>query len=167
MPGTEINIEQKLDNEIWRIIKESKIDMQHFWSDKEQISYADFLSDKMLIVSMIRLGIPYSLFNLIEQYTPFNEKDWAVLLDLSTKTLQRYKHSSRDFKPIQSEKIIEIAEVTNIGLDVFGEMDKFKLWLDTPNFALGNLKPIDLLSDSYGKEMVVSELTRINHGILV
>ena len=60
-----------------------------------------------------------------------------------------------------------MAEVTNIGLDVFGSMDKFKLWLDTPNFSLGNLKPLELLKDSYGKEMVISELTRISYGILV
>ena len=64
------------------------------------------------------------------------------------------------------ERIIEIAEVTNVGLDVFGDMAKFKLWLNTPNFALGNLMPIDLLRDSYGKEMVIGELTRINYGIL-
>ena len=69
--------------------------------------------------------------------------------------------------PIHSEKIIEIAEVTKIGLDVFGNLEKLKLWLNTPNFALGNLKPIELLNDSYGKEMVIGELTRINHGILV
>ena len=60
-----------------------------------------------------------------------------------------------------------MAEVTNIGLEVFGDMGKFKLWLYTPNFALGNLKPIDLLRDSYGKEMVIGELTRINYGILL
>lgn len=60
-----------------------------------------------------------------------------------------------------------IAEVTSIGLDVFGEMDKFKLWFDTPNFALGNKKPMELLKDSDGKELVISELTRINYGILV
>ena len=59
-----------------------------------------------------------------------------------------------------------MAEVIYIGLDVFGDMKKFKLWLDTPNFSLGNLKPIALLRDSYGKEMVISELTRINYGIL-
>ncbi|RYE19217.1 MAG: DUF2384 domain-containing protein, partial [Sphingobacteriaceae bacterium] len=62
---------------------------------------------------------------------------------------------------------MDMAEVTNLGLDVFGEMNKFKLWLDTPNFALGNRKPIELLNDSYGKEMVIAELTRINYGILV
>jgi putative toxin-antitoxin system antitoxin component (TIGR02293 family) len=60
-----------------------------------------------------------------------------------------------------------MAEVTNIGKEVFGGTDKFRLWLDTPNFALGNMKPIELLKDSYGKEMVVAELTRINHGILL
>jgi len=36
------------------------------------------------------------------------------------------------------------AEITITGLDVFGDMQKFKLWLDTPNFSLGGLKPIDL-----------------------
>ncbi len=60
-----------------------------------------------------------------------------------------------------------MAEVTNVGKEVFGDMEKFKLWLDTPNFSLGNLKPMELLKDSYGKELVIGELTRINYGILV
>ena len=60
-----------------------------------------------------------------------------------------------------------MAEVTKVGLDVFGDMEKLKLWLNTPNYALGQLKPIELLKDSYGKEMVISELTRISYGILV
>ncbi len=81
--------------------------------------------------------------------------------------MQLYKQSDKKFKPTQSEKIIEMAEVTNIGLDVFGDMDKFKLWLNTANYALGNLKPMELLYDSYGKDLVIGELTRINYGILV
>ena len=60
-----------------------------------------------------------------------------------------------------------MAEVTKVGLDIFGDMEKLKLWLNTPNYALGQLKPIELLKDSYGKEMVISELTRISYGILV
>jgi putative toxin-antitoxin system antitoxin component (TIGR02293 family) len=60
-----------------------------------------------------------------------------------------------------------MAEVTSMGLDVFGSMEKLGLWLNTPNYALGYLKPLELLKDSYGKDLVISELTRINHGILV
>jgi putative toxin-antitoxin system antitoxin component (TIGR02293 family) len=59
-----------------------------------------------------------------------------------------------------------MAEVTTVGMDVFADVDKFKLWLNTPNYSLGNLKPIELLKDSYGKELVIGELTRINYGIL-
>ena len=71
------------------------------------------------------------------------------------------------FKRIHSEKIIEMAEVTKIGLDVFGDMEKLKGWLNTPNYALGKMKPIELITDSYGKELVIAEMTRIDQGIFV
>ena len=71
------------------------------------------------------------------------KENWADFLDISTKSLHRYKQTSKSFKSIQSEKIIEMSEVTKVGLDVFGEMEKFKLWLETPNFSLGNFKPLE------------------------
>ena len=135
---------------------------------KKDITYDEFLDNKMLIIAAIRMGIPYSLFDLIQDITPFTESDWANFLDISVKSLQRYKSSpSHQFKPIHSEKILELAEVTKVGMDVFGTIEKLKLWLNTPNYALGNIKPIELLKDSYGKELVMNELIRINHGILV
>jgi putative toxin-antitoxin system antitoxin component (TIGR02293 family) len=165
MTISEAKINEKLDKEISMIVKRSNID-KRFLPQKKDVTYSDFLTNKMLMIQVIREGIPYSFFELIFNLTPFTENDWAGILDVSTKSLQRYKQSSTIFKPIQSEKIIEMAEVTSVGLDVFGDMEKFKLWLHTPNFSLGNLKPFDLLKDSYGKEMVISELTRINYGIL-
>ena len=158
--------EKKLDREILDLLKQS-IQSDMLVSLKEDLTFADFLSNKMLIISAIRVGIPYSLFDLIRVHTPFSESDWAEILHISTKTLHRYKSSSTPFKSTQSEKIIEMSEVTKVGMDVFEDMDQFKLWLDTPNFFLGNLKPIELLKESYGKELVIGELTRINYGILV
>ena len=161
------NIETKLNKEITSFLKQSQVNEFHVDVHKP-ITYNDFLANKMLIIVAIRAGIPYSLFHLIQNYTPFTETNWANFLDISTKSLHRYKSSPQHyFKPIHSEKIIEMAEVTKVGLDVFGNMDKLKLWLNTPNYALGNLTPIELIKDSYGKELVISELIRINHGILV
>ena len=51
-----------------------------------------------------------------------------------------------------------MAEVTESGMEVFGSLDKFKQWLGTSNFALGDLTPMELLKDSYGKDMVLTEL---------
>lgn len=155
----------RLNKEISNIVKGEGFDKK-FIPGTKNITYSDFLSNKMLMISMIRQGVPYSLFELIRHFIPFTDDNWADILSISTKSLQRYKQSSKHFKSIQSEKIVEMAEVTHIGLDVFGDMEKFKLWLETPNFSLGNLKPLELLKDSYGKELVVGELTRINYGIL-
>ena len=160
-----MNIEQKLDREIASVVRAS-VRLRPSKSDRRKVSYREFLSDKMLIISAIRNGIPYSLFSLIKDITPFSEDDWAEILNMSTKSLSRYKQVSRQFKPLQSEKIVEMAEITEAGKDVFGDIGKFRLWLDTPNFALGGLKPFELLKDSYGKELVLAELTRIEHGIL-
>jgi len=167
MATTVSKIEGKLDKEIATFFKTSRVSEYKIEVGKH-INYENFLEDKMLIIFAIRTGIPYSLFELIQDYTPFSENDWANFLDISTKSLQRYRASSvHHFKPIHSEKIIEMAEVTKVGLDVFGDMEKLRLWLNTPSYALGNLKPLELLKDSYGKELVISELTLINHGILV
>lgn len=132
----------------------------------KNLSFVDFFQDKMLIIQSIRRGIPYNIFNQIKSFTPFSDTDWAEYLDISLKTLQRYRDDSNFyFKPIHTEKIIEIAEVTNFGIEVFGSSQKFYNWLNTPSYALRGYKPQNLLRDSYGKEMVMAELNRIEHGI--
>lgn len=162
-----LNTEQKLDREISALLQESTEPYLTI-NTREKVTYDDFLSNKIWIIAAIRTGIPYTLFRLIQDYTPFSDSDWASFLDISTKSLQRYKSAPKyHFKPIHSEKIIEMAEVTKVGLDTFGSNEKLKLWLQTPNYSLGNLKPIELLRDSYGKELVLAELTRISHGIFV
>jgi putative toxin-antitoxin system antitoxin component (TIGR02293 family) len=134
----------------------------------KNITYDEFLKNRMLIIHAIREGIPYELFNLIKEITPFNEEDWASFLGISTKSLQRNKiKEDFIFKPLQSEKILELAEVTSLGNTVFDTEAQFYLWLNTPSFALENLQPIELLKDSYGKEMVVNELNKIDQGIFV
>ncbi len=158
-------IEEKLDREVARVlvtVKGGRITGKKM----EAVTYGKFLSDKMMIIGVIRRGVPYSMFRLIKDFSPFTELEWADLLDISTKSLGRFKKTSKySFKPSISEKIIEVAEVARVGMEVFGDMDKFKAWLDTENFALGNVKPLDLLKDSYGKSLVIGELTRIEHGI--
>ena len=156
---------EQLNNAFRNYIKNTEFGDQ-FLTQMEEISFTEFLSNKLLIVGVIRKGIPYSIFILIQNITPFTLNDWANYLDISSKSLVRYKQNDKQFKPSHTEKIIELAEVTNLGLEVFGENKKFRDWLETPNYALGNLKPFDLLRDSYGKEMIIGELTRIEHGIL-
>jgi putative toxin-antitoxin system antitoxin component (TIGR02293 family) len=101
----------------------------------------------------------------MQDITPFSKDEWARFLDVSVKTLDRYRQDNKSFKAFQSEKIIGMIEVIERGVKVFGDMDMFKRWLYAPVPALSDSKPIELLSSSYGKELVLDELTRIEHGI--
>ncbi len=132
----------------------------------EALTFSDFFENKMLIIRTIREGLPYKIFSKIKSVTPFTEDDWAEYLNLSKKTLLRHRTEANFFfKPIHTEKIIELAEVTNFGREVFDTTEQFYLWINTPSYALGGLKPAELLKDSYGKEMVMGELNRIDQGI--
>jgi len=166
MSEVNLKIRKKLDNQISAFFKNMKWEKENSENMSMGYTFDSLMADKMAIIFLIASGVPYSLFETIQDYTPLEEHDWTEILSLNAKTLQRYKQSEKNFGRLQSEKIIEMAEVTSIGLDVFGNMDQFGLWLATPNFALGKRKPIELLQDSYGKELVVGELTAINYGIL-
>lgn len=165
--GDKMNlIRTMLVKEFKSSVKNSELEKS--WTARiSELTLTEILSNRLFVVFMIRQGISYPLFDRIQNYSPFSLNDWAVYLNISSKSLTRYRQSNKPFKPIHTEKIIEIAEVTNLGLEVFKNSKKFKLWLETPNYALGNIKPLELLKDSYGKEMVIGELTRIEHGILV
>jgi len=56
------NLTLKLDKEISSILKKSGAN-KSLVVTKNKITYADFLSDKMLMISVIKEGVPYSLFN--------------------------------------------------------------------------------------------------------
>lgn len=133
-----------------------------------ELSYTRFLSDKLLVARAVKKGVTTILFTEIKSNSPFDDKQWSNFLDINIRTLQRYrKEKNHVFKQIQSEKIFELAEVISLGNEVFDSPENFTLWLETPSIALGDNKPIDLLDTSYGKDIVISELNRIEHGIFI
>ena len=132
----------------------------------QNFSFSEFINDKMLVINSIRQGLSYQLFKSVMLFSPFSEEEWAAYLNISSKSLQRYRKTKDfHFKPIHSEKILEIAEVTAVGKQVFDSPHQFYTWLNTASLALNNLTPAELLKDSYGKELVLEELNRIEHGI--
>jgi putative toxin-antitoxin system antitoxin component (TIGR02293 family) len=134
----------------------------------KNITYEGLLSDRMLLVEAITAGVPMSIFNLVRKEALFSDEEWAGFLDISKRSLDRFKlEVDHIFKASHSEKIFELAEVTRLGKNVFDTFDDFYDWLLVPNFALGNHKPIGLLSNSYGKELVLNELHSIDQGIFV
>lgn len=148
---------EKLEDEIRNYIKV----ITHKETD---ITYEDFLSNKLLIIKALEKGIPFSIsYKILEVISPLI---WSKVLNLSSSRLAELAKTKKSLSSIDSEKIIELAEVVEFGRKVFENDEKLRVWLDTQNEALGNVKPMTLLKYNSGKQMVIDEIGRIEYGIL-
>lgn len=120
----------------------------------------------LYVIREVRKGIAYNSFTNAVKNVPLTLKEWSDILDLSERTLQRYKKDKRAFDTLQSEKIVQVTLLIRYGRDVFGDEKKFNLWLNTENLSIGNIKPKELLDSSFGIDLLKDELTRIENGIL-
>jgi len=123
------------------------------------------MDQKMLLHSLIETGVSSQFLFTVVEATPFSMTDWCHITNIPYRTMQRYQKDHTLLKPVYTEKIFEFIEVVYKGVDVFGSSDKFERWLYKSKFIFGDKRPIDLLSSSYGKELVMTELHHIEHGI--
>lgn len=52
-------------------------------------------------------------------------------------------------------------------IEIFGDESKALRWLETPNFVLGNQRPLEMLDNEEGTQLVLNLLGRIEHGVFV
>jgi putative toxin-antitoxin system antitoxin component (TIGR02293 family) len=123
-------------------------------------------NDIVSLINTVRNGINFSSFLSIAESSNFNLHEWSTILHLSDRTIQRYKKENITFEPLQSEKILQVALIFQKGQEVFGDAEKFNIWLDAKNQALGKVKPKELLDNTFGIKMIEDELTKIEYGIL-
>ena len=118
------------------------------------------------IIDSINRGISFATFEAIIKKYSFTIQNWAEFLHISNKTLSRYQKESKTFDALQSERILQIEILYSKGEAVFGDRSHFTQWLETKNLALGDILPLDLLKTSFGINLLMDELTRIEHGVL-
>ena len=118
------------------------------------------------IIDNSRKGLTYKEFEKVKNRLNLTNNDWCSILNISERTLQRYSKDKKSFDSLQSEKIYEIAMLFDYGVTVFGSEEKFLLWLDYQSIPLGKVKPKSLFDTGFGIDLVKTELSKIEHGIL-
>jgi putative toxin-antitoxin system antitoxin component (TIGR02293 family) len=141
--------------------------MKDFELSEPSIAYGSTDDNNIIgLIALVRQGVAFAAFeNFTMNYT-YTLGEWSQFLHLSERSMQRYKKENRVFDPLQSEKILEIVMLFKLGKDVFGSDDKFLFWLNTDNLALGGIKPVSLIDNTFGISLLKDELTRIEYGVL-
>ena len=108
----------------------------------------------------------YHEFKKIADKAPFTQAEWASILHISERTLQRYAKDNSTFASINAERALQIAKVLKEGEFTFGKAENFYNWLKRNPYMLeGNLS-FDSLTSYEGIQRVLTQLGRIQHGIL-
>ena len=108
----------------------------------------------------------YNEFKKIADKVPFTQAEWASILHVSERTLQRYAKNNGSFAPINAERALQIAHVINEGKITFGKTELFYHWLKRKPFMLEGPLSFESLTTTHGIQMVLTQLGRIQHGIL-
>jgi len=124
------------------------------------------VKSRMDLVALGRRGISKAALIKLASYLDRSVGEMASILPVGERTIQRYRRDQR-FKSNVSEHILQIAEVAARGEEVFGDRDKLLAWLGLPSAALGGETPGALLGSRFGAELVLEELGRIEHGVVV
>ena len=107
----------------------------------------------------------FNEFKKIAANAPFSQAEWAALLHVSERTLQRYAKNNGSFAPINAERAIQIDKVLKEGKSTFGDVEKFYNWIKREPYALeGNLS-FNSLTTYDGIQKVLTQLARIQQGL--
>jgi len=107
----------------------------------------------------------YAEFKKIADKAPFTQSEWASILHISERTLQRYAKNNGSFAAINAERALQIENVLKEGTFTFSKVENFYNWLKRKPYMLGGNLSIESLTSASGIERVLTQLHRIQHGL--
>lgn len=107
----------------------------------------------------------YTKFAKIAALIPFTQKEWANILNLSERTIQRYAQSNSPFEGIYVDRILHIQQLINLGLQTFINADAFYEWLKKDKNVMGQLINFQSLQTTQGIQETINQVGRILHNV--
>lgn len=122
------------------------------------------ISSDMDLINLSRHGIRKSSLKSLAGYLGITMEKMSSLVHSSHRNIQR-KDEDELLDTLKTEKVLELAAFIKRGIDVIGAEDAFREWVHSPILALGNRKPIDFLDTTFGIQMALKVLGRLEQGV--
>jgi len=107
----------------------------------------------------------YQKFQKIAERVPFTLTDWANILHLSERTLQRYSKDNKNFEGIYVDRILQIEKLIALGSEVFTDANALYKWLKQSKEVMGETITFESLYHTDGIYRVLDQLGRIQQGV--
>lgn len=108
---------------------------------------------------------PYRKLKKLADTVPFTQSEWAQMLHLSERTLQRYAKNNISFEGIYTDRIILLQEMIGLGLATFTDAQAFYQWLKKNKTVMGQALNFSSLASDRGIQLAIDQLNRIQQGV--
>jgi putative toxin-antitoxin system antitoxin component (TIGR02293 family) len=117
------------------------------------------------LTELTREGLPVAAFLELSERLGVDKKRLAAILGISERTLSRRLASDQRLTRDESDRTMRLARIFAKAEDTFGRPEKAARWMQTPNLALGDEVPLELLDTDAGARTVEEVLYRIDYGM--
>jgi putative toxin-antitoxin system antitoxin component (TIGR02293 family) len=121
--------------------------------------------DPMKVVRIVRHGFP---FRSLANFQKATELPWAAIsrfVAIPPRTLSRRQSQGR-LQPNESDRIWRASTIFDLAVQLFdGDAAGARVWLQTPQPALGGETPLDFASTDVGAREVENLIGRLEHGV--
>ena len=112
---------------------------------------------------IIGRGLTYKAVQPLVTFLNLSTEAIAEMAGVSQRTVSRWDDDTV-IGVLPSKNLVMVDTLVHRGIDVFGSENAFKDWLQQPNNALGDERPIDLLTTPYGTELVEDAVGAMEYG---
>lgn len=106
-------------------------------------------------------------FAKLNKLLPFSQAEWADILHISDRTLQRYLKESKPFEGLYAEHLYQLENMALLAQEVLGKPEAVKNWLVRKKEVLGKTLDFSSLRSFWGVKLISNELGRIAHGVYI
>ena len=120
--------------------------------------------DKHTFLSVVKDGLDYDTLIEFIKMAEFHMDEMAIILHVNSRTIRRLD-SKITLNIDLSEKLLELIRLYKFGIEIFGDLDVFNVWVRRSIRGLGDVTPMSLLDTGIGVEIVMDELERLAYGV--
>ncbi|MGH9393630.1 MAG: type II RES/Xre toxin-antitoxin system antitoxin [Terriglobales bacterium] len=116
------------------------------------------------LAAAIRAGLPAASAAALAQRLGLTQTESAAVLGMSARTLQRRLAQGARLTPVESDRVVRVAQVLAAAIEVLADQTRAVAWLRAPNRALGGAVPLAEITTGPGATAVQQVLGRIAYG---
>ncbi len=116
------------------------------------------------LISLLKAGLPTDLFDKLRNRLNISDNALAKIVQIPKRTLNRRREKGK-LKTDESERVLRLAQVYDMAVDVMGSDETAASWLKKPARGLGGRIPLEYADTAPGAHEVITLLGRIDHGV--